>query len=174
MDDKVQLRRRMRMVRDLVDDHLMRSVELWSKVAELPEYRAAGTVMAFVGAKGEPDTDPLFARLAADGKRLLLPRVDGHTLVIGDGLAPRVTSSFGISEPQGPTIDPSEVQLVLVPGLAFAADGARLGYGGGYYDRFLALLDEQVPTVGVCFNEQLVDALPTDAHDVRVHRVVSA
>lgn len=160
------------MVRDLVDDHLMRSVELWAHVAELPEYRAAHTVMAFVGAKGEPDTDGLFARLAADGKRLVLPRVEGHALVVGDGAAPRVTSAFGISEPQGPAIDPAEVQLVIVPGLAFTVDGARLGYGGGYYDRFLAA--HSAPSVGVCFAEQLVDELPTDAHDVRVHRVVSA
>ena len=75
MTDKHALRTRLRMVRDLVDDHLMRSVELWRRVAELPEYRDSSSVMAFVGFKGEPDTDPLFARVRADGKRLLLPRL---------------------------------------------------------------------------------------------------
>ena len=161
------------MVRDMVDDHLMRSVELWSHVAALPEYQAARTVMAFVGAKGEPDTDPLFARVAADGKRLVLPRVEGSELVVTDASTPFVVSSFGISEPQGAAIDPSEVDLVIVPGLAFTPDGARLGYGGGYYDRFLAR-HRGVPTVAVCFAEQLVDELPTDTHDVPVQRVVSA
>ena len=79
MDDKATLRRRMKMVRDLVDDHMISSVKLWARVAALPEYDAADTVMAFVGFKGEPETDPLFARLAADGKRLLLPRIqDGE------------------------------------------------------------------------------------------------
>lgn len=173
MDSKAVLRRRMRMVRDLVDDHLMRSVDLWGQVAVLPEYRSARTVMAFVGCKGEPDTDPLFARLAADGKRLVLPRVEGQRLVVGEGSAARVTSDFGVSEPQGPAIDPSEIDLVIVPGLAFTDRGARLGYGGGYYDRFLAELPA-VPTVAVCFSEQLVDELPTDGHDVLVQRVISA
>jgi len=171
--DKKALRARMRMVRDMVDDHLMRSVDLWSQVATLPEYQAAHTVMAFVAAKGEPDTDPLFARLAADGKRLVLPRVEGSELVVVDASSPHSVSSLGISEPQGPAIDPAQVQLVIVPGLAFTPAGARLGYGGGYYDRFLTR-HHNVPTVAVCFAEQLVDVLPTDAHDVQIQRVISA
>ena len=63
MIDKAALRKNMRMVRDMVDDHLMRSVQLWAKVAELEHYERASTVMAFVGFNGEPDTDPLLARL---------------------------------------------------------------------------------------------------------------
>lgn len=161
------------MVRELVDDRLVRSVELWGRVAELSEYAAAACVMAFVAAKGEPDTDPLFARLQVAGKRLVLPRVEDGEIVVGDGTAPRASSRFGIDEPQGPAIDIAQVQLVIVPGLAFTLDGWRLGYGGGYYDRFLTRLPG-VPTVGVCFTEQLVDVLPTAPHDVRMQRVVSA
>ena len=86
MDDKAAIRARMKMVRELIDDRLMRSVELWAALAELPEYRAASTVMAFNGFKSEPDTDPLFARIAAEGKRLLLPRIeDGRIVERGDG-----------------------------------------------------------------------------------------
>lgn len=165
------------MVRDMVDDHLMRSVQLWAAVAELPEYEAAGTVMAFVGAKGEPDTDPLFARLARDGKQLLLPRVQDGEIVVCSGDDPRAPSGFGISEPTGPALPLDVVQFVIVPGLAFTADGARLGYGGGFYDRFLGRLAQEcpaVPNVGVCFAEQLVDTLPLEPHDIRVQRVISA
>ncbi len=162
----------MRLVRDLVDDHLVRSVELWSAVAATPQYAAATSVMAFVGCKGEPDTDPLFARLAADGKRLLLPRVEHGRLVVCDGAGPMAVSAFGISEPTGPALALSEVGFVLVPGLAFTADGARLGYGAGFYDRLLPQLS--VPNAGVCFVEQLVDELPTEPHDVRVQQVISA
>ena len=172
VDDKVALRRRMRMVRDLVDDHLLRSVQLWAAVAELPQYRSATSVMAFVGCKGEPDTDPLFARLEADGKRLLLPRVEDGDIVVGSGLDPRTTSRFGVSEPTGPALPEAEVGLVIVPGLAFTPAGYRLGYGGGFYDRFLPKVT--APTVGVCFAEQIVDELPLQAHDVPVQHVVSA
>ena len=171
---KAELRHRMLQVRDLVDDHLLRSVQLWAAVAELPQYAAASSVMAFVGAKGEPDTDPLFARLERDGKRLLLPRVEDGRLVVGDGAAPRATSRFGISEPTGPALPVDAVEFVIVPGLAFTAAGDRLGYGAGFYDRFLPTLPAGVPFVGVCFAEQLVDTMPIDAHDVRVQRVISA
>jgi 5-formyltetrahydrofolate cyclo-ligase len=172
VDDKAALRRRMRMVRDLVDDRLMRSVQLWAAVAARSEYSAAVSVMAFVGCKGEPDTDPLFARLAADGKRLLLPRVEDGDLVVCDGDGPMALSRFGISEPQGPPVPFAEVGFVIVPGLAFTVDGVRLGYGGGFYDRFLPQV--AAPNAGVCFSEQLVDALPFQTHDVRVQQVISA
>jgi len=172
MMDKPTLRRRMRLVRDLVDDHLVRSVELWAAVAATPAYAAASSVMAFVGCKGEPDTDPLFARLAADGKRLLLPRVEDGRLVVCDGTGPMAVSPFGVSEPTGPSVPLGDVDFVIVPGLAFTAEGVRLGYGAGLYDRFLPQLS--VPNAGVCFTDQLVDELPTESHDVRVQQVISA
>jgi len=172
MMDKPTLRRRMRLVRDLVDDHLVRSVELWAAVAATPAYAAATGVMAFVGCKGEPDTDPLFARLAADGKRLLLPRVEDGRLVVCDGTGPMAVSPFGVSEPTGPPVPLGDVDFVIVPGLAFTAEGVRLGYGAGFYDRFLPQLS--VPNAGVCFTDQLVDELPTEPHDVRVQQVISA
>lgn len=162
----------MRMVRDMVDDHLMRSVQLWAKVAELDQYRQARSVMAFVGFKGEPDTDPLFARLAVDGKRLLLPRVEASGIVVADGDSPLLASSFGVLEPTGPAIEVGEIDLVIVPGLAFTTEGDRLGYGQGYYDRFLPRVT--AANVGVCFTDQLVDEMPLTASDVRVDTVISA
>jgi 5-formyltetrahydrofolate cyclo-ligase len=170
--EKAALRQRMLLVRDAVGDHLLRSVQLWAKVAEMDEYRRAGSVMAFVGFKGEPDTDPLFARLAVDGTRLLLPRVEPSGIVVADGNTPWVASKFGVQEPTGPALDHDEIDFVIVPGLAFTAAGDRLGYGQGYYDRLLPTVS--APTVGVCFEDQLVDQMPTAAHDVRVGAVVSA
>ena len=170
--DKAVLRQRMRMVREVVDDHLMRSVQLWAKVAELEQYHRAGSVMAFVGFGSEPDTDPLFARLAVEGKRLLLPRVEPLGIVVADGDSPLVASSFGVKEPSGPALDVGEIDLVIVPGLAFTPAGDRLGYGRGYYDRFLPSV--AAPSVGVCFTDQLVDEMPVTDRDVRVGMVVSA
>jgi 5-formyltetrahydrofolate cyclo-ligase len=172
MIEKAALRTRMRMVRDMVDDHLMRSVQLWAKVAELPEFGRAETVMAFVGFNGEPDTDPLLARLTVEGKRLLLPRVEPAGIVAADGDWPLVASKFGVQEPTGPAVDVGEIDLVIVPGLAFTVDGDRLGYGQGYYDRFLPTVCAR--SVGVCFTDQLVDVMPLTEHDVRVDVVVSA
>lgn len=172
MDDKPALRRRMRLVRDLIDDRLLRSVQLWASVAALPEYAAAATVMAFVGVRGEPDTDPLFARIERDGKTLVLPRAVGPRLepaLVGAGLRP---GAFDVLEPSGTAVGHGSIDLVLVPGLAFTVAGGRLGQGGGHYDRFLGSC--VAPAIGVCFAEQLVDDLPLEPHDVRLSRVVVA
>jgi 5-formyltetrahydrofolate cyclo-ligase len=128
--------------------------------------------MAFVGFSGEPDTDPLFARLSVEGKRLLLPRVEPTGIVAADGDWPLVASKFGVQEPTGPAVHVSEIDLVIVPGLAFTAAGDRLGYGQGYYDRFLPTVT--APSIGICFTEQLVDEMPVTANDVRVDTVISA
>ncbi len=135
-------------------------------------------VMSFASIGSEVDTGPLHARLAADAKALLLPRIDADEIV-----AVAVTrsttftrSTLGIDEPAGDPVEPARLvgALVVVPGLAFTLGGGRLGYGGGYYDRFLASLPASAVTVGVCFHEQLVDDLPLDPHDVPVRLLVTA
>lgn len=172
MDDKRTVRRRMQLVRGLIDDELLRSVQLWAELSALVQYAEATTVMAFSAIAGEPDTDGLFARLARDAKTLVLPRMRGGTIepaLVGDGLAP---GQLGIREPQGGAVDLREIDLVIVPGVAFTPQGDRLGRGGGHYDRFLPGL--RCPTIGVCFAEQVVDVLPIDPHDARVDRVLVA
>lgn len=170
---KAEFRRRMRMVREIVDDRLLRSVSLWAAVASTEAYERAATVMAFVSVDGEPDTDPLLARVALDGKRVVLPAMDDDRIVprlIGSGLAP---GPFGVPAPQGERVELAELDLVIVPGLAFTSDGRRLGRGGGHYDRLLAALPGSCHTIGVCFVEQLVDELPIEPHDRHVDEVIT-
>ncbi len=170
--DKPTLRRRMRQTCELIDDRTLRSVQLWAEVAELPEYRSAHIVMAFDSMVTEPETDGLFARLQRDGKVLVLPRIVGDRLepaLVGTGTMP---ATWGIREPQGPPVDPATIDLIIVPGVAFTAAGARLGHGKAYYDRFLP--GTRAFTVGACFAEQLVDELPLEPHDVVLHRVIVA
>jgi 5-formyltetrahydrofolate cyclo-ligase len=167
---KAELRHRMRLVRDTIDDRLIRSVQMWASLAELPEYQRASTVMAYVGIGGEPDTGPLLARIAADGKQAVLPRVVGAVIEAAAG-APTRTGPFGIPEPDGEAVDPATIDLVVVPGLAFTTDGRRLGQGKGYYDRFLPTT--AAATVAACFVEHVVDDLPTDSHDLRIGRLIT-
>jgi 5-formyltetrahydrofolate cyclo-ligase len=170
--DKPTLRRRMRQVLELVDDRELRSIELWAKVASLPAYTSATTVMAFAAMPAEPATDGLFARLERDGKQLLLPRMHGDIIVAVAAGGGWTTGQWGIREPVGDAVDPASIDLVIVPGVAFTADGRRLGHGKAYYDRFLPHV--RAVTVGVGFHEQLVDDLPTEAHDIALDHVVTA
>jgi 5-formyltetrahydrofolate cyclo-ligase len=178
VDAKSALRARMRLVLTDIDDRLMRSVALWARLAELADYRQANTVMAFAATTGEPDTEPLHARLAADGKRLALPRIEHDRIVPATALGAELrVGTFGMREPDGPAVPVAELDLVVVPGMAFTAGGLRLGHGGGHYDRFLATVAAHTPpppTIGVCFAEQLCDELPAEPHDVRVDRVLTA
>jgi 5-formyltetrahydrofolate cyclo-ligase len=164
----------MRQVCDLIDDRELRSIDLWTQLAVLPEYAAASTVMAFASMPTEPDTDGLFARLVLDGKTLVLPRIEAD----GDCIVPVVAGDsfrdgrWGIREPLGEPCDPASIDLVVVPGVAFTLAGARLGHGKAYYDRFLPTTS--AATVGVCFSEQLLDELSTEPHDVLMQHVLHA
>lgn len=162
----------MRQACELIDDRTLRSVELWAELAELPEYHAATTVMAFASMDSEPETDGLFARLERDGKVIVLPRIVADQLepaLVGEGTNAGV---WGIREPQGAVVDPGSIDLIIVPGVAFTMAGGRLGHGKAYYDRFL--LTTTAFTVGACFLEQVVDELPLEPHDVVLDRVIAA
>jgi 5-formyltetrahydrofolate cyclo-ligase len=176
-DAKTALRARMRVVRQAIepDARARRSARLWEHVLARPEYGAARVVMAFCSLPAEPDTADLLERCWTDGKQVVVPRVEGRDLVpvpLGPD-TPVVVSSFGVREPEGPGVDPRTIDLVVTPGLAFTADGWRLGYGAGFYDRFLDRLRPDAVTVGVGFAEQVVDDVPHDEHDRRVDLVVT-
>jgi 5-formyltetrahydrofolate cyclo-ligase len=167
-DAKQALRRTMRQVRAGLDDRDARSQRLWANVVAMLHRNGDGSaVLAVQGVRSEPNTHGLVELLESVGHRVLLPRVEGEHIVAvahrpGDVLH---VGAFGILQPAGPAVDPAVIDVVLVPGLAFTRDGRRLGQGGGFYDRFLPLLRPDCITVGVCFAEQVVDDVPTDAHD---------
>jgi 5-formyltetrahydrofolate cyclo-ligase len=160
----------MGLVCELIDDRLLRSLDIWREIAESGEYQQAATVMAFAAMATEPDTDGLFGRLAQDGKTLVLPRLEHGGIVpalVGDGFT---RGQFGIREPSGVAVDPQSIDLVIVPGVAFTLGCDRLGHGKAHYDRFLPTT--RAFTIGACFDEQIVDELPLEPHDVRLDRVV--
>lgn len=138
----------------------------------------AGTWMAFVPMVGEPNIVPLLHARLARGGTVCLPRLDvgrrSMDAVVVSSLEqdteampgkPRVRQArAGL-----PILSPEELNVVLVPGLAFDRRGRRLGRGAGYYDRFLARLTGPTQIIGVCFDEQIVDDVPVEPHDVRMH-----
>lgn len=148
-------------------------------VANLPAYRAAGTVLAYCGFGSEPDTVPFLEAALREGRRLLLPRIerDERRLALHRvrGLGDLVSGPWGIREPapELPEVGAEEADFVLVPGVAFDARGGRLGYGGGFYDVLLGGLSERPPLVAAAFEVQVVEKVPTEAHDVLVDLVVT-
>lgn len=144
---------------------------LLERFLALPQVRDAATVMVFCGVGREPDTDDLIRALLDRGKRVALPvcllqrQMEARVITCQSQLAP---NRYGIPEPDGmcPVVAPADIDVVLVPSLMCDRAGYRLGYGGGYYDRWLK--DFHGFTVAVCPPERLVDALPRDEYDVPV------
>lgn len=137
--------------------------------------RLDGTVMAYLAFGSEADVADVIDAARRAGGRVVVPRVENRRIVpveLTDDTA-LVVSNYGIREPAGPPIDPAEISLVLVPGVAFDREGRRLGNGAGYYDRFLPTLRPDAVTIGVCLSVQIVDEVPSDPWDVRVGLVMS-
>ena len=134
----------------------------------------AKVILAYHSLPDEVDTHALLDELVAAGKTVLLPKVlDDATMELRryTGRASLCEGAFHIMEPIGETFTAvDQIDLALIPGLAFDAQGHRLGRGKGYYDRFLSAFRGK--TIGVCFDFQKVAEVPVDAHDVAVDRVV--
>ena len=145
---------------------------LFEKFLALPQVEKAQTVFAFWGIpRREPDTVRLIGELIRRGKTVGLPRMlPDHRMEVRryDPDIDLVTVSFGISEPgeDCPLIAREAINLVLVPAVCYDRRGYRLGFGGGYYDRWLAGFSGV--TVGLCREAVLQEAVPTEAHDARV------
>lgn len=150
--------------------------ELVAQFLALPQLERADTVMLFCGVGRELDTMPILDQLLARGKRAAYPVcLPGRQMEARQVAGPEqlVPGKFGIPAPDEtcPVVDKGEIGLALVPCLMCDRAGYRLGYGGGYYDRWLS--DFRGFTVCICPGERMVDELPRDSFDVPVDLVLT-
>ena len=152
------------------------SIAIAERVAAMAETADAGSAMVFWSFGSEVDTAPLLERWGTEGKTIALPRIEGSnivpvTFVPGDPIA---ETSFGAMEPAGGRmLEPAELDLVIVPGVAFDRSGSRLGYGAGYYDRLLPRTREGVLAIAIAFALQVVPEVPTGGTDRRVDAIIT-
>lgn len=154
-----------------------RSAAIAQALLSLPELSEAGTIGLYQALPGEVQTASLAQGLVEAGKQCLFPRVVRGSRILA--FAPAADPSqlavgaLGILEPvEGDDRDLGTIELFVVPGLAFTADGGRLGQGAGYYDSTLAAAPQAL-RVGVCFDHQLVASLPMEVHDQHVDMVIT-
>jgi 5-formyltetrahydrofolate cyclo-ligase len=168
----------MRALRNGIDPHRreVRSSAIVGAVHELPELVAAGTVTAYLSFGSEIPTAELIAIFDEEAKRVGVPVVrDGEIVMMafqpGD---PTARSEYGMPEPVGgEEISPLEIDGLVIPGLAFDRNGFRLGYGGGFYDRYVRRTRPDALRVGICYSEQVVEEVPHGDADERVDRIVT-
>lgn len=152
------------------------SARLGQMLAECDLYQQAETVYFYLPYNQEVRTVPMVQRAFEEGKRVAVPKIYGDEMrfIYISDFTGIEKSSCGIPEPvaDGPVAD-DPTALVLMPGLAFDKQGNRVGYGGGFYDKFLQA-EPNHPTVALCYDFQLFDKLETDDYDIPVDLVLWA
>ena len=181
MQRKSDLRRAVIARRDDLSSHKIRrlSAAASSHLFGLPELNSAGTVMFFVSFGSEVDTLPMIRRALAGGKRVAAPAADPSTrqLIpreVRDTAADLAPGAHNIREPKKRCrpVGLDEIDLVIVPAAVWSEDGYRIGYGGGYYDRFLARVPH-ARRVGLGLETQVVGRVPHGPHDLPVYVLVT-
>lgn len=164
--------------RYIAQTRICRHIEQFCKQRTLAHQSSSRMIALYAATRGEADVSALFHSLRAMGWQVVLPQVVSKTEMVMRVVADwstLVPDTFGIlaPAPSAPAVHPSQVDVALVPGLGFTRSGGRLGYGGGYYDRWLAQASEGITTIGVGFDVQVRDVLPVAAHDVPLCYVVT-
>ncbi len=191
--DKDQLRRFMMGKRDALPAEVrcLKSVGIAERLAAMEWYMEQDEILVYSAIRSEVDLTTFCHKAWKDGKVLFFPRVFGEQMEFYrvDSMSQLIRGSFSVMEPRlKEDADPnnedmpiageawtegrSEKTPVLVPGVAFSRQGARLGYGKGFYDRYLAVHPSLVP-IGVCFDEQLTEQICADEHDYPMFWIVT-
>lgn len=154
------------------------SVIIRDQVLASPWWQEARSMALFMSRSDEPDTSALVEAVLKEGRRLLLPRVSGEAMDFYAVTDPSqlLPGTFGLPEPDGLHCHPvpaSEIDLMLVPGLAFDRSCHRLGRGKGYFDRFMVLPGFRARRIGVFFGLQETEKIPVEKHDLALDAVVT-
>lgn len=179
---KAQLRSRMRVFLSTINvsERAERSRVIFSKLKSEPHFLMASAVFCYAALPSEADTVEILDHILHSGKKLYLPRMNAagglDCCQVADLSESLTAGKYGVPEPKVdcPALtDLTEIDFALIPGLAFDRSGRRLGRGLGYFDRFLENFSRQCFLAGLCFYEQLFDAIPFEPHDIAMNLIVT-
>lgn len=182
MESKVQLRKRMKAVRNALSEteRNLYSMQISDRLCKQSWYAKADTILVYSAIQSEADLDLFCKKAWADEKKLYFPKVFGEKMdffCVSD--ASQLTSgAFHVMEPDVDTypleiFSSAQSQVpILVPGVAFSKRGERIGYGKGYYDRYIGAHPGLLP-IGICFECQLLDELPAEPQDIAMCQIVT-
>lgn len=175
--DKKELRSLMKFRRKNITDKIQRDCSITQNLLALDKYKDAKTVLCYMSLDDEIGTDEIVSTSLKNGKRVAVPfcvdndgNMDFYYINSLDDLS---VQSFGVREPiieKCEKVTAFENTIIILPGLCFDKTGNRLGYGKGYYDRFLQI--HPLISVGLCYNSLIVKNVPTDEYDKKVDIIV--
>lgn len=176
-----------RHIKEKLDNHselekARKSGIIKNKLFKEKAFKEAKVVMFYVSLKDEVDTLSMIDEAIAAGKRVCVPVIikEERRLMAGEiknRMADLEKQHFGIYQPKDGRVKEvplEDIDLIIVPGIAFDTNNMRLGRGHGYYDRFLSSVPNKAKTIGLAFDFQVVDNLPQDPHDIPVWKTITA
>ena len=172
---KDELRKQYLEIRKNIKDKELKSRIIMHKIISLKDYKKARIIALYNSLKNEVSTKELIEYSLNNNKIVVLPRVYKSTLrfyQISHEESYEL-SSFNIAEPEeniSKLISKDKIDLIIVPGICFDLNGNRIGYGKGFYDRYLT---DEMNTIGICFKEQITDTIPSDNHDKKMKKVIT-
>lgn len=158
------------------DEVKIKSDEIRQRLLGIERVKQAKTVCTFISAFKEPDTVEIIKELWEQDKKIVVPITDieSGTLLLSyiNSMEDMKKGAYGILEPK--TVrkaDENNIDVILVPGLAFDRNGGRMGFGKGYYDRLLE--SSKAVKIGLCYDFQILEKIPTESHDVPMNFVIT-
>ncbi len=179
---KAELRKRAKEARDNIEHRNQKSAKLRARIESHPRFQIAKSVLIYLDIRSEVQTTELVADLIRENsKTVFIPYCQNEHLGIFrlEDFAQLEKKSFGLLEPKEELIEDSpkpsehEIDLIIVPGLAFDSQLNRLGYGRGHYDRLLANELPESYRIAIAFEEQIVERIPTEKFDEPMDEVVT-
>ncbi|MEW6109602.1 MAG: 5-formyltetrahydrofolate cyclo-ligase [Nitrospirota bacterium] len=180
---KSSVRKELLKKRDAIPPEVRRAKDrlIHERLAALDEFRNADLIFFFASFRSEVDTIMLIKETLIDGRRVVLPKVEEEQGMLFlheiKSIEELKKGYMGIPEPSAEAeermMDINDVDVVIIPGAGFDITGNRIGYGAGYYDKLLSGLKKDIPVIAPAYEEQVVDLIPAEPHDRKVHLIVT-
>lgn len=181
MEAKKQIRKEILDIRDSLEEEIRNkwNESIFSRLINSEFYKRARTIFIFVSFKSEVDTHKIIEYSIEKGKIICVPKIKSKQIGIEvfkiDSFKDLKEGYFNILEPvEGCiSVDKNDIDLILMPGVAFDRHGGRIGYGGGFYDRFLSSMNKTADKIVLAYNFQVLDEVPMEENDVRVDGIIT-
>ncbi len=154
----------------------LKSEIIVQKVLESQWFREARELLCYLSLPDEVETDRILKEAIKQGKKVFVPVIKGEEIVpaLLEDFDKLVAGPLGIRQPENPSLQPlAKLDLIIVPGIAFDRDLYRLGFGGGYFDRFLARYQNKARFLGLAFKEQIAEKIPREPWDIPLNGVLT-
>ncbi|WP_252236928.1 5-formyltetrahydrofolate cyclo-ligase [Clostridium sp. CH2] len=181
MEDKKKLRREILKLRKEIDSEEKKNFDniIHNKFLKSKFYSQCKNIFVYISYDSEIDTKTLIRRALKDGKNIYVPRTNYETKLME---AIRIVSLENLTEDEHGILEPKEnelatnldnIDLIIMPGVAFDKNGGRMGYGGGFYDRYLNKCKKDIHKISLAYDFQVVGCIPMDKHDIRIDYIIT-